>query len=55
MRAAANLDVKQFALAAAGATLQTTAGSAFPIRYQKLTRYNDGAFTEFGALVKTRK
>ena len=29
-------------------------GSAFPIRYQKLSRYTNGAFIEFGPLVKTR-
>jgi hypothetical protein len=37
-----------------GSRITTTPRSAFPIRYQRLTRYNDGAFREFGALVKTR-
>jgi branched-chain amino acid transport system substrate-binding protein len=37
-----------------GSRITTSPGSAFPIRYQRLSRYNDGAFTEFGALVKTR-
>jgi branched-chain amino acid transport system substrate-binding protein len=32
----------------------TSARSAFPIRYQRLSRYNNGSFTEFGQLVKTR-
>jgi hypothetical protein len=32
----------------------TSPGSAFPIRQQRLTRYNDGSFSEFGPLVKTR-
>jgi branched-chain amino acid transport system substrate-binding protein len=37
-----------------GARLITTPRSAFPIRHQKLTRYNNGSFTEFGALQRTR-
>ena len=37
-----------------GSQVITTPGSAFPIRYQRLSRYNTGAFTEFGPLVKTR-
>jgi branched-chain amino acid transport system substrate-binding protein len=28
--------------------------SAFPIRYQRLTRYSNGSFREFGGVVKTR-
>jgi branched-chain amino acid transport system substrate-binding protein len=37
-----------------GARLITTPRSAFPIRHQKLTRYNNGQFTEFGQLQRTR-
>ncbi len=38
-----------------GATLRTSPNSAFPIRYQKLRRFNNGHFTEFGNLVLTRR
>jgi branched-chain amino acid transport system substrate-binding protein len=37
-----------------GARLITTPRSAFPIRHQKLSRYNNGSFTEFGPLQRTR-
>jgi branched-chain amino acid transport system substrate-binding protein len=37
-----------------GSQITTSPSSAFPISYVKLTRFNNGAFTEFGALVKTR-
>jgi ABC-type branched-subunit amino acid transport system substrate-binding protein len=38
-----------------GSRIVTNPTSAFPIRQQKLTRYNNGAFTEFGGLVQTRR
>jgi branched-chain amino acid transport system substrate-binding protein len=38
-----------------GSSIVTNPGSAFPIRQQKLTRYNNGVFTEFGSLVRTRR
>jgi branched-chain amino acid transport system substrate-binding protein len=34
--------------------ITTSPRSAFPIRYQRLTRYQGGAFREFGNIVKTR-
>ncbi|HVM16296.1 MAG TPA: ABC transporter substrate-binding protein [Gaiellaceae bacterium] len=37
-----------------GARVITTPRSAFPIRHQKLARYNNGNFTEFGTLQRTR-
>jgi branched-chain amino acid transport system substrate-binding protein len=37
-----------------GARVITTPRSAFPIRHQKLNRYNNGAFTEIGQLQRTR-
>jgi hypothetical protein len=37
-----------------GSQIQTSPGSAFPIRHQKLSRYTNNAFAEFGPLVKTR-
>jgi branched-chain amino acid transport system substrate-binding protein len=37
-----------------GSQIQTSPGSAFPIRHQKLSRYTNNAFVEFGPLVKTR-
>jgi branched-chain amino acid transport system substrate-binding protein len=54
MSAVANLKIKNFGWLLKGAQLQTRPGSAFPIRYQKLARYDNGHFTEFGNLVKTR-
>lgn len=38
-----------------GARVITTPRSAFPIRHQKLSRYNNGSFAEFGALQRTRR
>jgi branched-chain amino acid transport system substrate-binding protein len=37
-----------------GTQMVSTRRSAFPIRYQKLTRYTGGSFREFGSIVKTR-
>jgi branched-chain amino acid transport system substrate-binding protein len=54
MNAAVNLKIKKFAWTLKGGQILTSPASAFPIRYQKLRRYNGTAFTEFGALVKTR-
>lgn len=51
--AAANLKYKSPWLLP-GSTISTTPRSAFPISYVKLTRFNNGAFTEFGRLIKTR-
>ena len=53
MRAAANLNIRSPWLLP-GASIVTRPGSAFPIRHQRLTRYNNGSFTPFGNLVKTR-
>ncbi len=53
MNAAANLKWKSPWLLP-GSTINTSPGSAFPIRYQKLSRYQNNAFIEFGNLVKTR-
>jgi branched-chain amino acid transport system substrate-binding protein len=53
MNAAANLKWKSPWLLP-GSTINTSPGSAFPIRYQKLSRYENAAFHEFGNLVKTR-
>jgi branched-chain amino acid transport system substrate-binding protein len=53
MRAASNLKMNSGWLLK-GSRIITTPRSAFPIRYQRLSRYNNGAFTEFGPLVKTR-
>jgi branched-chain amino acid transport system substrate-binding protein len=55
MNAAANLKIKNFPWLLKGAQLRTSPGSAFPIRYQKLRRYTNGHFTEFGDLVLTRR
>ena len=54
MKAALNLKVKKFPWILPGAQLTSSPTSAFPIRYQKLRRYDGNAFTEFGGLVKTR-
>ncbi|MGZ8695362.1 MAG: hypothetical protein ACXWYS_07990, partial [Gaiellaceae bacterium] len=54
VRAVSNLTIKNFPWLLKGATLRTSPNSAFPIRYQKLRRFNSGHFTEFGDLVKTR-
>jgi branched-chain amino acid transport system substrate-binding protein len=53
MNAAANLKWKSPWLLP-GSQITTSPTSAFPIRYQKLSRYTNGAFVEFGPLVKTR-
>lgn len=53
MNAAANLKIPSPWLLR-GSRIVTSPGSAFPIRQQRLTRYNDGSFSEFGPLVKTR-
>ncbi len=53
MNAAANLKIPSPWLLR-GSRIITTPGSAFPIRQQRLTRYNDGSYSEFGPLVKTR-
>ena len=37
-----------------GTTLKSSAASPFPISVVRLTRYNNGSFTEFGPLIKTR-
>jgi hypothetical protein len=53
MRAAVNLKLKSPWLIP-GSEISTSAASPFPISIVRLTRYNNGAFTEFGALIKTR-
>ena len=53
MNAAANLKIPSPWLLR-GSRIITSPGSAFPIRQQRLTRYNDGSYSEFGPLVKTR-
>ena len=53
MRAAVNLKMNS-PWVLRGSKITTSRGSAFPIRYQRLTRYNNGSFSEFGPLVKTR-
>jgi branched-chain amino acid transport system substrate-binding protein len=52
-RAAENLKYKSPWLLP-GTSILSTAKSPFPISTVRLTRYNNGAFTEFGALIKTR-
>ncbi len=37
-----------------GTQMTSSPGSAFPIRFQRLTRYTNGGFREFGGIVKTR-
>jgi branched-chain amino acid transport system substrate-binding protein len=37
-----------------GSQVSTSATNAFPIKYQRLTRFNNGSFTEFGRLQKIR-
>jgi branched-chain amino acid transport system substrate-binding protein len=54
MKAALNLKIKKFGWLLPGAQLHTTPNSAFPIRYQKLRKFDAGHFSEFGQLVKTR-
>ncbi len=55
MKAALNLKIKKDPWLLKGAQLVTRPNSAFPIRYQKLAKYDNGHFTEFGNLVKTRR
>lgn len=53
MRAVANLTYRSpWVLPRANIT--TTPRNAFPIKHQRLTRFNNGSFTEFGALQKIR-
>jgi branched-chain amino acid transport system substrate-binding protein len=58
MRAARNLKVRSPWLLrgpkGASGRILTSANSAFPIRFQRLRRYNGTSFREFGSLVKTR-
>ena len=54
MRAVSNLTIRSPWLLP-GSSVITKPGSAYPIRFQRLVRYNDGVFTEFGPLVKTRR
>jgi len=53
MRAVENLKYKSPWLIP-GSQVNTTAGNAFPIKYQRLTRFNNGSFAEFGPLQKIR-
>jgi branched-chain amino acid transport system substrate-binding protein len=53
MRAVENLDYKSPWLIP-GSAVNTSPTNAFPIKYQRLTRFNNGSFTEFGALQKIR-
>jgi branched-chain amino acid transport system substrate-binding protein len=55
MNAVSHLTIKNDPWLLKGASLRTSPGSAFPIRYQKLRRFNAGHFTEFGDLVLTRR
>ncbi len=54
MNAVSHLTINKFGWLEPGAKLVTSPKSAFPIRYQKLVRYTNGHFTEFGNLVRTR-
>jgi branched-chain amino acid transport system substrate-binding protein len=53
MNAAVNLKWKSPWLIP-GTTIASSQSSPFPISAVKLTRYNNGAFTEFGSIIKTR-
>ena len=53
MRAVENLTYKSPWLLQ-GSQISTTPTNAFPIKYQKLTRFNNGSFAEFGPLQKIR-
>ena len=53
MNAAVNLKMKSPWLIP-GSEISTSPASPFPISIVRLTRYENGAFTEFGALIKTR-
>ena len=54
MNAVSHLTINKDRWLLPGAKLVTTPKSAFPIRYQTLSRYTNGHFTEFGNLVRTR-
>ncbi|HEU5213719.1 MAG TPA: ABC transporter substrate-binding protein [Gaiellaceae bacterium] len=54
MNAVSHLTIKKDGWLIPGAKLITTPKSAFPLRYQTLSRYTNGHFTEFGNLVRTR-
>ena len=54
MNAVTHLTIKKDGWLIPGAKLITTPKSAFPLRYQTLSRYTNGHFTEFGNLVRTR-
>jgi len=54
MNAVTHLTIKKDGWLLPGAKLVTTPKSAFPLRYQTLSRYTNGHFTEFGNLVRTR-
>lgn len=51
--AAANLTIQSPWLLP-GTKITTSPRNAFPIRTVKLTRFNNGSFTEFGRIIKTR-
>jgi branched-chain amino acid transport system substrate-binding protein len=53
MRAVDNLTYKS-PWVLPGATISTSPRSPFPMKYQKYARYNNGSYTEFGALQKIR-
>jgi branched-chain amino acid transport system substrate-binding protein len=53
MRAVDNLTYKS-PWVLSGANISTRPGSPFPMRYQKYARFNNGSYTEFGALQKIR-
>jgi len=55
MDAVSHLTIKNDPWLLKGSTLKTSPTSAFPIRYQKLRRFNNGHFTEFGDIVLTRR
>lgn len=53
MRAVDNLTYKS-PWVLPGANISTSPRSPFPMKYQKYARYNNGSYTEFGALQKIR-
>ena len=53
MRAVVNLSYKSPWLIP-GSQVNTSAANAFPIKFQRLTRFNNGSFSEFGPLQKIR-
>jgi branched-chain amino acid transport system substrate-binding protein len=56
MNAVTHLTLKKFGWLTPGAQLITSPKSAYPLRFQRLVRYNAASshFTEFGNLVRTR-